>query len=296
MPTNFDLPLWLQGCAHEPFSAETPVRALALQLAARAAREANLQQAQELYRAAFDRGVRSERAKAVPKDSSSSEARLQQEQRLAALLSEEVGICSVAVQPLYSTVPLLELQELRKQIGNIRVEGIEDFPSSYKETVPGGLLFADVPIGSVSRNFQQIYANGLIYDSHECAYQQDNSRILNLQIIASRVVLTLRAAQNLYRAVDFKGELAVVVALDGVGECSALAVHTQRNDPFRAPKQILLSSYRWERAVDGATWGDNRELQEFAIGFISEICWGLGQGQTERAHIEASLREIGLLE
>lgn len=57
----------------------------------------------------------------------------------------------------------------------------------------------------------------------------------------------------------------------------------------------LLLSPCFDKTLPATVWKDERELQGFALDFIEEMCWGLGQGQTPRAQVETCLRQVKLL-
>ncbi len=292
-------PLWNESCGDlplEPWQADS-AEGLVSRLWAQTAREANLRRADEIYRAVLERAGNTER------ESRGFAADESRQARLGVFLSTDVSLCTIAVQPFLPQGLLIEPRELQNQLAKVRVLRPQNLPSLYEETIPGGLLFASSRSG-LYYECEQIYVNGLIHAVHECAYNRENHKILYLGGVAERLVLVLQAARNLFRLVDFQGEFTVTVKFDGVGGCFILPLLSHDiSYGLRDPLRALLASFRWDKTfflnnaqAEEAQLGmqDNGELQEFGISLIQDICWGLGHGRTERAHVQACLKQFGL--
>lgn len=265
-------------------------------MAARAARRVHLERAWTTYRAALERMVLLDRVSNFAGSDIPDEMREREEKRRTAFLSEDEGVCLVAVQPLYPTPTLIDLRQLRQDMDVLRVGTNEEFPAREVETIPDGFLFLETKSWAGSRNCQQICANGLVHGVHDCAYVSDDKRILPLWTIAERLVLVLRATCNLLRKIDFAKDVVVTVALTGTQECAVPPLLARSGYGFvRTLPMSLLPSYEWERTLGVTIWQEEQALQEFAIDFIRDICWGLGQGGTEREQIEKSLQQVSLL-
>ena len=283
----------------ESFNAETSLGSLYLQKAARVTREVNLRQARALHRVALERLVATERGNRRSQTNKTEEEHIEQEQRFQAVLSEETGVCIIAVQHVFPAVrltELLQLKELVKGLYSLSSSYVK-YLSRYENTVPEGLLFLDESEWARGRDGQQIHANGLIFDSHDCVYTNEEQPIVSATSMAERFVLILRATHNLFRNLNFQGDLAVTVVIDRVEGTLLLPlpVRSIADVSLRFRSQQLLSSYRFEKTLPAAVWKDEHALQEFALKFIEEMCWGLGQGLPSRAQVETCLRQVKLL-
>lgn len=209
---------WEEGLfdfSGEAFNADTSLESLFLQKAAKVTREANLRQARALYRAALERVVAVERA-SWGERSANPDFRARQEEKWKEFLSEDAPSCVVAIQPLFPCGQLIGLPELQEKTQRLATSGFvgRRFLGCDEITIPGGLLLLDNQSAALSRNSQQIKANGFVYDVGNCVYTDKDRRIVAGVVVAERLVLMLRVAHRLFRDSGFEGDFALSVALE----------------------------------------------------------------------------------
>ena len=235
-------------------------------LAARLAREANVEQARRIYEAALDRAKDAQIAAAPDSE-----------------WSENVGTSTVIVQPVHPKGALLEPAELRARLIEFRASGDERFPALInEETIPGGLLFVhSSSLTGAQRQCQQLLSNGLLFDKHEATWKNGNTGIVSLylQDTAKRLAAVLSFASKYFPMLSYETNLACAVMLDDLNGCLVPPLAEER-DFLQArrnpPRQALLSSYRFEATLNATDLRDPGALHEFCVALVEQVCWGLG--------------------
>lgn len=247
-------------------------------------RQANIKRARGVHQATVERQHRAERD-LLAQEAVLNEARVAQ---VEAFLNHRAGLCTVAIQPRQPTKALLSLQDLKSKIDGNRVSGSSPFPSYHAETVPGGLLFSEFSVLSGWQRCQQIYTNGLIYETRNITIRRDGKEYLNWGGFAERLALSLRFSQNLLAAVEYHDGITVSVFLDEMQSCIIPPLMSGYRDHIFA----LLPSYSWEFNFSVENWTQSKAIKESYIDIFSELCWGLGFGEMTHDQIKTCIGSI----
>lgn len=217
-------------------------------------------------------------------------------------LGTEASICTTLLQPHYPRRALLSPQDIKAKLNDIKARGrfSGDFPSLNVETIPEGVLYFEWRERSGSIECEQIYAQGLIYNSADVLRVDENGmKKIWLSNIAANLFLTLKASDNFYKLVGYQGGLDGYVLLQNVEGVLLMLIVPERwsLSPLyvRDSREALLSKYRLDMELDTALLGDEKELQAFFVEKINELYVGFGYEPPKEDLIEAFLKQEGWL-
>jgi hypothetical protein len=213
-------------------------------------------------------------------------------------LGTDSSMCTLILQPYYPREALTTPMDVSSKVNDYAVErGFHGrFPDYDLEAIPNGVMnFKHAHSGYIES--QQIYANGLIYNSLDVLSMEKGTgqKIIYLSWVAGRLIAFLKTAGNFYRLFGYQGSLNGKISLNNLENSSFMQIFNNGYLYFDEYKESFLPAYSWILELDVKTLNDQEAFLKYYLSLLRKIYWDLGFKTMDDSVISKFLEQNKLL-
>ena len=211
-------------------------------------------------------------------------------------LGSNTAMCTILIQPYYPKKAFFSPFEIKNAVSEFTAQGFHySFPYGTNiEMIPFGTLSFNWRRGSGHIEVEQIYGNGLIYNSIDVLkIRHESEKHIRLSNIGIYLFVTLKAASKYYDKAGYQGNIIGFVKLH---KAEDIVIHPIVPNGWRDPWEYyksLMSTYTWDIDIDTNIIRDNDSLKTYFKELMNEIYVSFNYAPPPEKLYEAFFKDCG---
>ncbi len=212
-------------------------------------------------------------------------------------LGSNTSICTILLQPFFPKKSFITPFELKNKIPQLQAKSSwgSEFPNYSQETIPEGVLSFKWNKSTGKLFCEQIFCNGLIYNSRDILLIDENGlRKINMSFIADLFYMTLLFGRTFFGLINFIGHILGHIMIQDLSETYIHQIELRNNRVvFPDPHICLLNNYKWDIDLDTSILNNQVELFNYFVEKMNEIYVGFNFSPQNSNLYNEFLKELG---
>ena len=269
-----------------------------------------INQAENIYRAALDRGEK-ERKQIIANESRKFE--IDQKRSgitepdfskfspscIQSILGTDTSMCTILLQPFYPRKAYIKPFDLKNEIQKFKVSNRNtDIPNNNQETTPEGILHFNYVKSTGRIQCEQFFCNGLIFGTDDILRTNpDGFKFINLSTISEMLYAYLILTQKFHTFLGYQGKIYGHLKIENLFDTYVYQLIPRKYAHFNSdPKAILLPEYKWDLEIDTNILNNHDTLLDFFIDTMNYIHVSFNFAPLKEEYYKELLKENNWIE
>ncbi len=191
-------------------------------------------------------------------------------------LGKECSLLKVVLQPYYPHEAFIRPLDIEPIIQETRTQnGFYSFPMpSNFDSVTEGMIFFNWSRDDGEITCQQVFANGLVFNSHDILRHTPDGPATHLGWFAGELYVTLTAMRKILGKMGYQGSVTGAISIDNI-EGVTINPIIERMWPGETRESIFKTLF-WQLDLDTRILNDKEQLLDYVTELVRDIHWSFG--------------------
>lgn len=203
---------------------------------------------------------------------------------------DKVGVntamLTILLQPYFPHEDFVRPQAVEQIVQDTRIHNdVYSFPIPNQwESIPNGMLCFDWRGEMLC---QQVFANGLVYSSHNILRVGDGVRKTHIGWLTGELFITLKGGKEVWEKIGYQGTLVGTMSIKGLS--GAIVEPIVGNFISHSGRQSVFQEHSWSLKIDTQTLADEGKIRDYVTEITKDVHWSFGynnyQGQITKEYL-----------